>query len=83
MHAFEQSPTLTESFDALTFDIVNVADADTRDEVFSSLNITLADKPNVPATLKVKVDTGAQGNILPLRIFRRMFPAKLDSGETR
>ena len=83
VHAVEQSPTLAESFDALTFDIVNVADADTRDEVFSSLNITLADKPNVPATLKVKVDTGAQGNILPLRIFRCMFPAKLDSGETR
>ena len=75
VHAVEQSPTLAESFDALTFDIVNVADADTRDEVFASLNITLADKPNVPATLKVKVDTGAQGNILPLR----MCPAKLDS----
>ena len=77
VYAVEQSPSLAESFDALTFDIVNVAD--TRDEVFASLSITLADKPNVPATLKVKVDTGAQGNILPLRIFRRMCPAKLDS----
>ena len=31
-----------------------------------------------PASLKVKVGTGMQGNILPLRIFRRMFPERLD-----
>ena len=30
------------------------------------------------ADLKVKVDTGAQGNTLPLRIFQRIFPEKLN-----
>ena len=30
------------------------------------------------ATLKVKVDTGAQWNILPVRIFKRMYPELLD-----
>ena len=30
-------------------------------------------------TLKLKVDTGAEGNILPLRIYRRMFPRNLDA----
>ena len=28
--------------------------------------------------LKVKVDTGAQGNILPLRIFKNTFPEHVD-----
>ena len=32
------------------------------------------------ATLTAKVDTGASGNILPLRIFRRMYPTKLNTG---
>ena len=31
-----------------------------------------------PASLRVKVDTGAQGNMLPFRIFCWMFPEKLD-----
>ena len=33
-------------------------------------------------TLKAKVDTGAQGNILLLRTFQRMFPAVLDTDKT-
>ena len=32
-------------------------------------------------TLKVKVDTGAQGNILPVRTFKRMHPELLDESE--
>ena len=34
---------------------------------------------NIPATLKAKVDNGEFGNILPLRIFRRMCPTKLNA----
>ena len=33
--------------------------------------------------LRVKVDTGAQGNILPLRIYRNMFPGHLDDNVSR
>ncbi len=47
------------------------------DEAYADIGIKLEDKAN-PAKLKVKVDTGAQGNILPVRIFRRMYPKKLD-----
>ena len=43
------------------------------------INITLEDRPHIPATLKAKVDTGASVNILPLRIFRRMYPTKLSA----
>ena len=46
--------------------------------MFAKLDIRLSNKDRrQTADLKVKVDTGAQGNILPLRIFRRMFPEKL------
>ncbi len=31
-----------------------------------------------PESVKVKVDTGAQGNILPVRTFKRMYPELLD-----
>ena len=58
----------------MAFDNVKVG-ADTRDEVYATLNIELKDRPNIPATLKAKVDTGAQGNVLPLRTYNRMYPS--------
>ena len=46
--------------------------------MFAKLDIRLPNNGRShTADLKVKIDTGAQGNILPLRIFRRMFPEKL------
>ena len=70
------SKGLDDAFETLSFQSVgvDVIDNDTRDEVFTSIGITLRRKP---ATLKAKVDTGAQGNLLPLRIFRRMYPELL------
>ena len=51
---------------------------DTRDGVFAKLDIILPNNGRGhTADLKVKIDTGAQGNMLPLRIFRRVFPEKL------
>ena len=50
----------------------------TRDEIFVKVNIKLEDNPRVPATLKAKVDSGAQGNVLPMRLFRQMYPDKVD-----
>lgn len=49
-----------------------------RDQVFTTLNIKLKQRPG-NHTLTAKVDTGAQGNIIPLRLFRRMFPTLLDA----
>ena len=78
-HTVTQSPALDETFESLSFDSVNNESGDTRDEIFAMINITLEDRPHIPATLKAKVDTGASGNILPLRIFRRMYPTKLNA----
>ena len=52
-----------------------VESTDSRTEVYANVEIKLG---KIPAKLKTKVDTGAQGNILPLRIFRQMFPDKLN-----
>ena len=38
---------------------------------------------NPKASLKAKVDTGAQGNILPLRLYRMMYPQKVDKGNPK
>ena len=67
---------MTEDFETMAFDNVKVG-ADTRDEVYATLNIELKDRPNIPATLKAKVDTGAQGNVLPLRTYKRMYPSDI------
>ena len=74
-----QSPAVDEIFETLSFDSVNNESSDTRDEIPAIINITLEDRPHIPATLKAKVDTGASGNILPLRIFRRMYTTKLNA----
>ena len=88
VHLVEQANTeshdqMTSQFEHFNFATMsrlpNATSAkDTRDEVFATLDIRLPNKGRGhTADLKVKIDTGAQGNILPLRIFRRMFPEKL------
>lgn len=78
---------LEEDFDNMTFESIQVStcsmtdasdDPEDRNEAFALLDIDLARKDSVRYNIKLKVDTGAQGNTLPLRIFRRMYPEKLD-----
>ena len=73
-----------ESFDDLTFHSVTVstvAAAPQRDEAFVKLKIKLYNRPGVHNIIS-KVDTGAQGNTLPLRLFREMFPDLLTKNGT-
>ena len=70
---------IADDMNNLQFQPINFSTVDTTDdrtEVYANLNIML--NSSTQASLKVKVDTGAQGNILPLRIFRRMYPRQLD-----
>ena len=56
-----------------------VTENDGRDEISATLDISLRNGAwERDATLKVKVDTDAQGNILPVRPFKRMYPELLD-----
>jgi hypothetical protein len=64
---------MTDEFQRIEFSTINMIDSVTRnkeeDEVFAKLNIKLS---NLKGThcLQTKVDTGAQGNLLPVPVFR-------------
>ena len=70
---------LSDNFEPLAFNTVNINAVVERDEVYATLGITLKDRPDTPATLRVKVDTGAQGTVMPLRTFQRMYPSDIDT----
>ena len=70
---------LYREFKQLTFDAVQ-HQRDNQTEIFTELQIRIPDRPGTHI-LKAKVDPGAEGNTLPLRTFRRMFPEKVDDLE--
>ena len=49
-----------------------------RDEAFAKVQVELPDIHHPKSMLKMKVDTGAQGNLLSLRIYRNMFLEHVD-----
>ena len=49
-----------------------------RDEAYAQVQIKLNNRPGIHH-LSAKIDTGAQGNTIPLRTFRHMYPDKLDA----
>ena len=52
----------------------------TRDEALTHISVQLTTPPlNNTACMRVRVDTGAQGNVLPLRVFSGMFPEYMDN----
>jgi hypothetical protein len=69
-------------FDEVYYDEIKISginNDDDRTEVFAKLEVQLPNKPKkTKSYLKLKVDTGAQGNTLPLRTFKQMMPEKLD-----
>ena len=64
-----------EQMESLTFNCINMIQ---RDEAFVLMNIKLPNRNGIHK-LRLKIDTGAQGNTLPVSTFRRMFPEKLDA----
>ena len=52
----------------------NINNSDDRTEVTTKIKIKVPGREKIPAKLLVKVDTGAEGNILPLRIYKEMCP---------
>ena len=65
-------------FESIQTDSSAVNPAIARDEAFAKVQVELPDINHPKPILKMKVDTGAQGNILPLRIYRNMFPEHED-----
>ena len=78
----QNTATLEQSSDALSLHEVKVSamclQQNSRDEAYAQVQIKLNNRPGIH-NLSAKIDTGAQGNTLPLRTFRRMYPDKLDA----
>ena len=68
---------LDSNFDSMNFNARYISDmcfdSSSCDEAFVNLKITLPSFKGFH-NLKLKVDTGAQANTLPIRLFRNMFP---------
>ena len=69
----------TVVYSTLEVDVAGVTEGRSRKEVYANIDIQL---PNIKSDrkrrlLKMKVDTGAMGNTIPLRIFRHMMPEKI------
>ena len=50
-----------------------------KDEVFATVNVDIAGRGKEETTLKAKIDTGAQGNVLPLHIYHNMYPQNINA----
>ena len=76
VHSVEQQeePIPYDSIESFHFDSIGRNDSPT--QAFAELNIKL--RRDTFATLKGKVDTGAQGNILPMRTYKNMYPQHID-----
>lgn len=81
-----ESAAAAPPFEDIVFESITIANLThagpkpSRDEVFVSIQVSLPQSSNRKTTLKAKLDTGAQGNILPTRIYREMFPHQIDRG---
>ncbi|GFS26773.1 transposon Ty3-I Gag-Pol polyprotein [Elysia marginata] len=64
----------TCSFETIQLNFVRTTD----DEAYVILNVNLLNFPDKKTTLKAKIDTGSQGNALPMRLYEKMFPDGLD-----
>ncbi|XP_005101611.1 uncharacterized protein LOC101852102 [Aplysia californica] len=71
-----------EDYEEYTYETLKINSVETEDEAFATLGIQLPrhNSRNTKHKLKVKIDTGSQGNALPFRLYKEMFPQKFDSG---
>ena len=82
IHTIEDSrdSVAETSFESIVFESVTIGNVthgtpeSSRDEVFVSIQVNLAHSVNRKKTLRAQLDTGAQGNILPMRLYREMYP---------
>ena len=67
-------------FETISMHMDSMGDAQNsaRDQVFVNLALRDVTWNGRKMELRAKVDTGAQGNVLPLRIYQKMFPDQVD-----
>eukprot|EP00057_Strongylocentrotus_purpuratus_P007993 XP_011662467.1 PREDICTED: uncharacterized protein K02A2.6-like [Strongylocentrotus purpuratus] len=74
LHEMKEEEETEETVD-MRFETICV-DQIRKNEAFAVIGVEIG---RGPATLKAKVDTGSEGNILPLRIYQKMYPDRVDS----
>ena len=82
----DRGEELEDDFESLTFGSITISNVeaykdDIQNEAFVTLDVKLPHMPDRNTRLRAKVDTGAQGNIMPLRVYRQMFPRNMDDSE--
>ena len=67
-------------FETISMHMDSMGDAQNgaRDRVFVNLALRDVTWNGRPTELRAKVDNGAQGNVLPLCIYQKMFPDRVD-----
>ena len=85
---YEVSKTLgdesDDDFETMTFESIIVGNIGQQegkgwtDEVHVTVNVELQRNSKMVTKLNAKVDTGAQGNVLPVRLYRQMYPNNID-----
>ena len=60
---------------------ITTADIETnmRTEAFTTMKMPADTGPNWLGKVHCKVDTGAVGNVMPLRVFQKLFPSWMDT----
>ncbi|CAB3986269.1 Hypothetical predicted protein [Paramuricea clavata] len=82
IHDLNVNNESSDEFDTLVFDTITVdsitsdSNSQTKDEALVMIDIELPNNTH-NTQLRAKVDTGAQANILPLRLYRSMFPENI------
>lgn len=79
--AAAKSPFEDIVFQSITIANLIYAGLKSSQEVFVSIQMSLPQSSNRRTMLKDKIDTGAQGNILPMRLYCGMFPYQIDRDE--
>jgi len=82
IHDIQDSTEVNDPvYDSIRFESIHVESLSqghttvNKKEVYATVNIDIP--LSTKATLKAKIDTGAQGNVLPLRLYRQMFPKNI------
>lgn len=81
VHSVDVEDHIEDDFERLAFDVITSSEnhIDSED-LMVHLDVDMPQGKT--ADLFCKVDTGAQGNVLPLRTFRKMFPDQLSRDKT-
>lgn len=68
---------MNNQLESFSFHGIEDANSD-RNEAFATLQIQLDTRPGIH-NFTLKIDTGAQANTIPLRVYRQMYPDRVDN----